>query len=407
MKQLISILILALLFAACERPAKHTIEIVAQDSEGKPIAHARVYLQGSYGGETNENGIFLKDTAIAGDISLGVIVHDPATNAKVPRTLFIRTNTPGVIRDTVLFAGPVKNASVTIRSDPSGATVFFNDLNRGQTPLSEKIPFGRYKVRVVSPDGKREIDSTLVLEEATLEIDLTLPPPPVPTSILEISSKPEGAIVYLDEHQVGRTPISKQVKFGKHHLRVVHDNGARLVEEWLTLNKEKVTRSYSFPDPVAGIRIEEEKAKGEIAQQFDLAQSAFGTKRWKDAEQGFSDVLAKKEYYASAYFYRGLARFQQKKYQDALKDFERTLEFRDQILPGERDKLIQLLEYYRAMVYKNLYESEENEDRRKLYREQAIYEFESYLKDFGTRAEYKDFIANADLFLRELKEAEE
>jgi hypothetical protein len=407
MKQIIFVLVAALLLVACDKRMKRTIEIVAQDQEGRPVTHARVYLQGIYQGETNENGVFAKDTVILGDVSLGVIVYDPATNVKVPRTVFVHANTPGIIRETVMISKPEVFSSVTIKSDPSGATVFLNDIDVGKTPHTEKVPFGEQHFRVATPDGKRSVDSTLVVDQPTLEINFKLSPPPVPMAMLEIDSDPQDAIVYLDERQAGRTPFSIQVKFGRYHLRVVHDNGAKPEDEWVTVDKEKVFRSYTFPDPIKAVRLNVSREEEDIAREFDLAQSHFAAKRWREAEQGFSAILGKRGYYGSAYFYRALARFQQKRYQEALKDFERTLEFRNQILVGERDKVIHLLEYYRALSYKNLYQNEQNEDRRKLYREEAIYEFENYLRDFGMRPEYKDFVANAEMFLRELKEAEQ
>lgn len=407
MKRIIIILVPALLFVTCEAPRKRTIEIVAQVEGGKPIAHARVYMQGFYQGETNENGVFVKDTMIVSDVSLGVIVYDPATNVKVPTTLFVRANEPGVIRGTVLFPRPEVFSSVTIRSIPSGAIVFLNDIEIGKAPLTEAIPFGEHHFRVASSDGKRVVDSTVVVNELAVTLDFKLPPPPPQMGALEITSDPQGAMVFLGGRQVGATPFNKQVIFGKHHLRVVHDNGAKPVDEWVTVDKEKITRSYLFPDPINDVRLYVSTEEEDIARNFDLAQSHFAAKRWREAEQAFSAALAKREYYGSAYFYRALARFHQKRYQEALKDFQRTLEFRDQILVGERDRVIHLLEYYRALSYKNLYQDEENEDRRKLYREEAIYEFENYLRDFGRRAEYKDFVANAEMFLRELKEAEE
>lgn len=405
MKQIIFLLVPAVLFAACVTRVKRTIEIVAQDQEGKPIAHARVYLQGLYQGETNENGAFLKDTVIAGDFSLGIIVHDPATNVKVPGTLFVRANTSGAVRHTVLFPSRLIS-SVAINSDPKGATVFLNDINIGKAPLTERIPFGEQHFRVVSPDGKRVVDTTLVVDQLAVDLDVKFPPPPPQMGNLEITSDPPGAIVYLDDRQVGETRFNKQVRFGKHHLKVVPDNGAKPADEWVAVDKEKITRSYLFRNPLDTVRVIVERGEEDIARQFDLAQSRFAAKQWREAEQGFSAILTRKDYYGSAYFYRGLTRFQQKNYLNALKDFEKTLEFRDNILVAERDKIIHLLEYYRAMAYKNLYENEQNEEKKTLYREDAIYEFETYLRDFGARSEYKDFVANADLFLRELKEAE-
>jgi len=406
MKQIIFVLVAALLLVACDKRMKRTIEIVAQDQEGRPVTHARVYLQGIYQGETNENGVFAKDTVILGDVSLGVIVYDPATNVKVPRTVPVRANTRDTIRETVLISKPEVFSSITIKSDPSGATVFLNDIDIGKTPHTEKVPFGEQRFRVATPDGKRSVDSTLLVDQPELTLDFRLPPPPPLMGTLEIHSDPQGAAVFLDDRQVGTTPFKKQVVSGKHHLRVVHDNGAKPAEEWVVVGKEGVTRSYLFLPPTIIIRDSVSREEEEIARQFDLAQSHFAARRWREAEQGFSAILARKEYYGSAYFYRGLTRFHQKRYPEALKDFERTLEFREQILVGERDKVIHLLEYYRAMAFKNLYENEQNEEKKMFYREQAIYEFEAYLRDFGMRSEYKDFVANADMFLRELKEAE-
>jgi serine/threonine protein kinase len=152
------------------------------------------------------------------------------------------------------------SGSIQVRSTPSNASVTVNGRWRGRTPLSlDKLPFGRYSVRIVQPGYvvARE-DFTLSGEDAarTLSVRLeqqvrapraapTRPAParPAPqrapvaastpstaparrpaagfTGSIYVDSRPRGARVFVDGKAVGTTPVSvADIAIGSHVVRL-------------------------------------------------------------------------------------------------------------------------------------------------------------------------------------------
>ena len=160
--------------------------------------------------------------------------------------------------DSPSRAQPVDGSAATtgrilVRSTPAGAGVTVNGRWRGRTPLSlDKLPFGRYAVRVVQPGyAVAREDFTLTGEEAsrTLAVKLqrerpsattarggTRPAPqggaarPAPaerndpesfTGSIYVDSRPRGARVFVDGRAVGTTPLSvPDIPIGSHVVRL-------------------------------------------------------------------------------------------------------------------------------------------------------------------------------------------
>jgi len=140
------------------------------------------------------------------------------------------------------------SGAITVQSTPAGAGVTVNGRWRGRTPLTlEKLPFGRYDVRVVQP-GYRAAREAVTLSSADASRSLSVrlqqetrpskpaaakpvpaKPAPVPsaarpqkfTGAIYVDSRPRGASVFVDGRRVGVTPIRvPDVPIGAHVVRL-------------------------------------------------------------------------------------------------------------------------------------------------------------------------------------------
>ena len=121
-----------------------------------------------------------------------------------------------------------------IESDPPGATVYLNQVEQaGVTPLTlNDLQPGAYQIEVTLAQhvpSTRQVE-VRALDYTTERVELT------PNyGRLEINSTPPGAIIYLNEDQVGNTPFSMRRDAGTYRLRLVqlyyHDEIDTLVVE--------------------------------------------------------------------------------------------------------------------------------------------------------------------------------
>jgi len=115
-------------------------------------------------------------------------------------------------------------ASLTITSNPPGATIYIDGAKKGPAPFTMQTDLKTaaqqdFKVRL-ELSGYIPAETTQTLkpgDDVTLPIDLKpIPaaPPPVTTANIAIDSNPEGATVFVDGSQVGVTPFTDQVDLG-------------------------------------------------------------------------------------------------------------------------------------------------------------------------------------------------
>jgi hypothetical protein len=104
--------------------------------------------------------------------------------------------------DTVLLAN---TATVQMNSDPTGARVLLNGLDKGVTPLMiEDIPTGEVTLSI-SMDGFETYTQKVSLESGQFEaMKAVLTPLP---ATLSVSSIPSGARIYLDGKLRGNAPL--------------------------------------------------------------------------------------------------------------------------------------------------------------------------------------------------------
>lgn len=108
---------------------------------------------------------------------------------------------------------------IRFTSQPSGAAVLVNGIQRGVTPCTvDGIPTGQNRVKVAL-QGHFPFEETVSLYPSQ-NVDLHAPLRAQPGT-LSVVSEPEGAKVYIDNQLMGRTPYTRErVRPGEYRIRV-------------------------------------------------------------------------------------------------------------------------------------------------------------------------------------------
>jgi hypothetical protein len=129
---------------------------------------------------------------------------------------------------------PVESGRLLVRSTPAGAAVILDGQKRGITPLAlGELAFGAHKIEISHPGhGTRQQRVTLSERRPERSVDVKLRPTSVPvpaqaaaatnsTGSLQVSSRPSGAQVFVDDNLIGTTPfVVSDVATGSRRLRI-------------------------------------------------------------------------------------------------------------------------------------------------------------------------------------------
>ncbi len=128
-------------------------------------------------------------------------------------------------------AGP-PTSTLEVASEPGGATILINGLDRGKSPVSVALNPGRYEITAKSALGMGTMTVDVAGERTrriTVPMQLGTDP-----GALEVNTEPGGASITLDDVPQGRAPIAlESVPPGDHELVVAL--GAVRVERRFTL----------------------------------------------------------------------------------------------------------------------------------------------------------------------------
>jgi len=156
-----------------------------------------------------------------------------------------------VVRDEELM---LDSGIVKCVTDPSGATVLVNGVERGVTPLvAEGVPKGLAMV-TFRLAGYREESRELRLaagERRNLNIKLA----PIPAT-LKVISTPEGARVFVDGNYQGKTPLTVQsVKPGARELKLELAGYAPVVRTVNAANAADITETISMESILGRLQV--------------------------------------------------------------------------------------------------------------------------------------------------------
>jgi hypothetical protein len=143
--------------------------------------------------------------------------------------------TPATKTESPVFAG-----RLLIRSTPSGARLFIDGKDRGQTPATIRdLSQGEHRIRIAR-DGYADVERRIALSPRQPSQSLSIPltrdvqkglasPKPnaqrsAEAGTLIVESRPSGAAVIIDGRQVGTTPMSLgDLGTGSHAVRLERD----------------------------------------------------------------------------------------------------------------------------------------------------------------------------------------
>lgn len=113
-----------------------------------------------------------------------------------------------------------KNQYLIISATPPDASIYINGEFVGIGELSKRLPIGmRHSYRVEAPMHKTVEGTVELFERTQLPIKLT----PMYGYVSVRTTPEEGAMVYIDNEQVGVTPLESEKRYasGQHSIRVV------------------------------------------------------------------------------------------------------------------------------------------------------------------------------------------
>jgi hypothetical protein len=130
--------------------------------------------------------------------------------------------------DEVDFDSVSPRATLTVRSQPEGATVSVDGTTVGKTPLDGSIGTGSHEVKLTKT-GYRSVTHSFVVQPGKRQrIQDTLQ---TAIGTLTVTSLPDSANVRVDGEPLGQTPVSKDLQAGTYALEVQRDG-------YLSFNRE-------------------------------------------------------------------------------------------------------------------------------------------------------------------------
>ncbi len=117
----------------------------------------------------------------------------------------------------------VINGTINVISSPSSAKIFLNNVFVGLTDRSVTYPAGNYIIKLVKEGYKDYINNTKIEAGKTTNINAILIKESQQNGILNISSIPSGASIYLNNIFEGTTPTALSISPGNYTLKLVKE----------------------------------------------------------------------------------------------------------------------------------------------------------------------------------------
>jgi hypothetical protein len=111
--------------------------------------------------------------------------------------------------------------SLDVITSPIGAIILINGKNYGTTPNTiTKLLIGDYTVQLTKTGFASVNKSVTVIEGKSIELNEKL----LSSGSLKIMSNPNNGDVFIDEKLIGKTPIKIELSYGKHTIKVTHED---------------------------------------------------------------------------------------------------------------------------------------------------------------------------------------
>ena len=129
--------------------------------------------------------------------------------------------------------------TLSITSQPEGATVSINGRRIGDAPLKKELKIDSYKLKVKRRGYKPLEQEVRILPGETTELAFELER--IPPGRLAVDSEPAGASLFLDGDPKGETPFKRKVDVGEYNLELKLD-GYNTAKKSVTVKSKETTR---------------------------------------------------------------------------------------------------------------------------------------------------------------------
>jgi formylglycine-generating enzyme required for sulfatase activity len=133
-----------------------------------------------------------------------------------PETLTITIEDGKTTEESVTFRP--KFGTLVITSEPPDADVIFDGTSKGKTPLTlEKVLSGNYTLELRKELYLDWTGTVQIRDGQTTTMPITLPPN---YGTLKVDYEPKGATVYLNDREIGKTPLTVNLTPDTYTLRI-------------------------------------------------------------------------------------------------------------------------------------------------------------------------------------------
>ncbi len=124
---------------------------------------------------------------------------------------------PGVKAEIVLTLSRIPGTLV-VTTKPAGATVFANDEQIGQSPLTTKVPSGDCRVKVALDGYVAQEKKVKVIPHRKVKSRFTMVRG---LGVIKVVTEPAGAMVSIDGKEAGPSPVEMELATGDHPVIVM------------------------------------------------------------------------------------------------------------------------------------------------------------------------------------------
>ena len=115
-----------------------------------------------------------------------------------------------------------QQGTISISTNPSGATVWLGTKKLGTAPVSTSVDFGSYTIKVELDGYVTDLRSVNV-QSSDVSVPFELKAM-VTSGTVQIFSK-QSYLIYIDGERAGTTPVVTTLSAGEHTIKVVSEDG--------------------------------------------------------------------------------------------------------------------------------------------------------------------------------------
>ena len=178
------------------------------------------------------------------------------------------------------------SGAIEISSEPAGATVTVNGIEKGVTPIRvEEVPRGRATVKFHLDGFEDEVRELAINAGDVQTLPIVLKGRP---GTLHLASVPEGARFYINDVAHGKGPVSiPGLKPGTYEVRAELEGYGTLSKSITIANGESANEEFRLSNVMGRIEVRTSPAGAQVFLDGRLV----GMTKSADSESEFSDIL--------------------------------------------------------------------------------------------------------------------